>query len=188
MNPVTEKIKMVCASKNIPAEELAANAGLAVEQIELIFNSEKIPSLSSLIKISRALGVRLGTFLDDNENMGPVVNKNSRQSSPVTFTSHLTNANSHIDFFSLAASKSGRHMEPFLIDIKPSYSSKMTTSSHEGEEFLYVLKGSITVLYGSDKFVLNTGESIYYDSVVEHLVISASDEPAQVLAVVYTPN
>ena len=31
MNPVTEKIKMVCASKNIPAEELAANAGLAVE-------------------------------------------------------------------------------------------------------------------------------------------------------------
>ena len=51
MNPVTEKIKMVCASKNIPAEELAANAGLAVEQIELIFNSEKIPSLSSLIKI-----------------------------------------------------------------------------------------------------------------------------------------
>ncbi|HAC72871.1 MAG TPA: DNA-binding protein, partial [Porphyromonadaceae bacterium] len=49
-------------------------------------------------------------------------------------------------------------------------------------------KGSITVLYGSDKFVLNTGESIYYDSVVEHLVISASDEPAQVLAVVYTPN
>ncbi|MDD2910812.1 MAG: cupin domain-containing protein, partial [Petrimonas sp.] len=66
--------------------------------------------------------------------------------------------------------------------------SKMTTSSHEGEEFLYVLKGSITVLYGSDKFVLNTGESIYYDSVVEHLVISASDEPAQVLAVVYTPN
>ncbi|HAC74141.1 MAG TPA: DNA-binding protein, partial [Porphyromonadaceae bacterium] len=70
MNPVTEKIKMVCAGKNIPAEELAANAGLTVEQIELIFNSEKIPSLSSLIKISRALGVRLGTFLDDNENMG----------------------------------------------------------------------------------------------------------------------
>ena len=79
-------------------------------------------------------------------------------------------------------------MEPFLIDIKPSGSSKMTPSSHEGEEFLYVLKGSITVLYGLDKFVLNTGENIYYDSVVEHLVTSANDEPAQVLAVVYTPN
>ncbi|MPM70234.1 hypothetical protein SDC9_117187 [bioreactor metagenome] len=79
-------------------------------------------------------------------------------------------------------------MEPFLIDIKPSDSSKLTASSHEGEEFLYVLKGSITVLYGLDEFVLNTGESIYYDSIVEHLVTSANDDPAQVLAVVYTPN
>ena len=79
-------------------------------------------------------------------------------------------------------------MEPFIIDIKPSDASKMATSAHEGEEFLYVLKGSITVLYGLDKFVLNAGESIYYDSVVEHLVTSAGNEPAQVLAVVYTPN
>ena len=79
-------------------------------------------------------------------------------------------------------------MEPFLIDIKPSSSSKLTASSHEGEEFLYVLKGSITVLYGLDEFVLNTGESIYYDSIVEHLVTSANNDPAQVLAVVYTPN
>ncbi|HHV85475.1 MAG TPA: cupin domain-containing protein [Petrimonas sp.] len=188
MNPVTEKIKILCADKNIPAEELAKNAGLTVKQVQLIFDSEKIPSLSSLIKISRALGVRLGTFLDDNENIGPVINKNSTQSRPITFTSHLTSDNSHIDFFSLAASKSGRHMEPFLIDIKPSSSSKLTASSHEGEEFLYVLKGSITVLYGLDEFVLNTGESIYYDSIVEHLVTSANDDPAQVLAVVYTPN
>ncbi|MGI6048367.1 MAG: helix-turn-helix domain-containing protein [Petrimonas sp.] len=188
MNPVTEKIKILCADKNISAEELAENAGLTVKQIELIFDSEKVPSLSSLIKISRALGVRLGTFLDDNENIGPVVNKSSNQSHPVTFTSHLTNDNSHIDFISLAASKAGRHMEPFLIDIKPYDSSKMATSSHEGEEFLYVLKGSITVLYGLHEFVLNVGESIYYDSIVEHLVTSTNNESAQVLAVVYTPN
>lgn len=188
MNPVTEKIKAVCAGKNITAEDLASNAGLTVAQIELIFNSEKIPSLSSLIKISRALGVRLGTFLDDNEALGPVVNRSPKPSTPVTFTSHLTRDNSHIDFFSLAASKSGRHMEPFFIEIKSSGSSPMSTSSHEGEEFLYVLQGAITVQYGMDRYVLNSGESIYYDSVVEHLVTSANDEPAQVLAVVYTPN
>ena len=64
----------------------------------------------------------------------------------------------------------------------------MATSSHEGEEFLYVLKGSITVLYGLHEFVLNVGESIYYDSIVEHLVTSTNNESAQVLAVVYTPN
>ena len=41
--------------------------------------------------------------------------------------------------------------------------------------------------YGMDRYVLNSGESIYYDSVVEHLVTSANDEPAQVLAV-YIPQ
>lgn len=188
MNSVTEKIKMLCSDRNLSAEELAENAGLTVNQIGLIFTSEKVPSLASLIKISRALGVRLGTFLDDSENFGPVINRNSEQPHPVTFTSHLTNDNSHIDFFSLAAKKAGRHMEPFFIEIKPTDASKTVASSHEGEEFLYVLTGSVVVLYGKEKHVLNAGDSIYYDSIVEHLVTSAGDEPARVLAVVYTPN
>lgn len=187
MNSVTEKIKLLCADKNISAEELAQSASLTVKQIELIYKSEKIPSLSSLIKISRALGVRLGTFLDDNENFGPVVNRKTDLSHPATFTSHLTNDNSHIDFFSLAARKAGRHMEPFLIEIKPADECNMNTSSHEGEEFLYVLKGSIAVRYGMEKYILDAGDSIYYDSIVEHLVITANNEPAQILAVVYSP-
>lgn len=188
MNAVTEKIKTLCADRNISAEELAESAGLTAKQMKLIFDSEKIPSLASLIRISRALGVRLGTFLDDNENIGPAVNKHIRQTHPVTFTSHLASDNSHIDFFALAASKSGRHMEPFLIEIKPAKASKMVPSSHEGEEFLYVLKGSIAIFYGMDKYILTEGDSIYYDSIVEHLVTAAESESAQVLAVVYTPN
>ena len=78
-------------------------------------------------------------------------------------------------------------MEPFLIDIDSASSSGYLLSSHEGEEFLYVLEGTIEITYGKSKYVLEAGESIYYDSIVEHNVHAANDSTAKILAVVYTP-
>jgi transcriptional regulator with XRE-family HTH domain len=186
MSKVTDKIRTICADKNITAEQLAEGAGLTVEQVNRICESNTIPSLSFLIKISRALGMRLGTLLDDSEEMGPVVNRGNDKLNSTTFTSHNTNSNSHMDFISLAASKAGRNMEPFLIDID-SGSGNEAASSHEGEEFLFVLQGSIKVKYGSELYILQQGDSIYYDSIVNHLVTSNGEETAKILAVVYTP-
>jgi transcriptional regulator with XRE-family HTH domain len=186
MNIVTEKINILCADKNISLEELANGAGLTVEQVEKICKSEKIPSLSSLVKIARALGVRLGTFLDDSEDLGPVINRNIDSQKSVTFTSHLTDSHSHMDFISLAARKAGRHMEPFIIDIKSAEDTKIL-SSHEGEEFIYVLEGSVVLYYGAEIYTLNQGDSIYYDSIVDHLITVSENTSARVLGVVYSP-
>lgn len=186
MSAVTEKIKRICADRNMSAEELAAGAGLTVDQVNRICKSDTIPSLSPLIKIARALGVRLGTFLDDSEEMGPVVNRQSDMQLPVTFTSHQTNNNSHMDFISLAARKAGRSMEPFMVYIQ-SGTGKESPSSHEGEEFLFVLEGSIMVHYGNEKYILNQGDSIYYDSIVDHLVTAHDKPEAKILGVVYAP-
>ncbi|MDD2474516.1 MAG: cupin domain-containing protein [Dysgonamonadaceae bacterium] len=186
MSAVTEKIKLLCADRNMSTEELATGAGLTVDQVNTICESDIIPSLSSLIKIARALGVRLGTFLDDNEEMGPAVNRHTESQQSVTFTSHQTSNNSHMDFISLAAKKAGRNMEPFLINIQ-SGTGKESLSSHEGEEFLFVLEGSIIVHYGTDKYILNQGDSIYYDSIVNHLVTANDNSEAKILGVVYSP-
>lgn len=186
-NIVGEKISTMCMDKNISIEELAKRSGLAVSQVKLLQNSDTIPSLGSLIKIARGLGVRVGTFLDDSAELGPVIYRPSDKNKPVTFSSQLSEANSHLDFISLAAKKSGRHMEPFLIDIQPTPSDFPILSTHEGEEFIYVLEGSIKVNYGSAEHVLHVGESIYYDSIVDHLVSAFNQESAKILAVVYTP-
>lgn len=186
MSTVTDKIKILRADKNMSVEELAEGSGLSLEQVNRICESEIIPSLSTLIKISRALGVRLGTFLDDSEHMGPVVNRGDNKNQTVTFTSHQTNSNSHMDFISLAASKAGRNMEPFLINIQ-SGNGDETGSTHEGEEFIFVLEGSIRVRYGRESYMLKQGESIYYDSIVDHLVTSIDESGAKILAVVYSP-
>ena len=186
MTTVTEKIKTLCAGKNISAEDLAAGAGLKVEQVNRILDDERIPSLASLIKIARALGVRPGTFLDDSEELGPVVNRHADSFPAVTFTSHLTDNHSHMDFSSLAARKAGRNMEPFLIDIRP-VADPGNSSSHEGEEFLFVLEGTIIVHYGREQYELPQGDSIYYDSIVNHLVTAGGDATAKILGIVYSP-
>jgi transcriptional regulator with XRE-family HTH domain len=188
MATVTEKIKILCADRNMSAEELASGAGLTLEQVHRICDSESnsIPSLSSLIKVARALGVRLGTFLDDNEEVGPVLNRRNEVERPVTFTSHQTSSNSHMDFMSLAATKPDRNMEPFLVHIHAGTGNECC-SSHEGEEFLYVLEGSICVKYGSEQHILHQGDSIYYDSIVDHLVTAHNGPEATILGVIYSP-
>lgn len=186
MSTVTEKIKILCADRNISAEELARGADLTVEQVRRILDDERIPSLASIIKIARVLGVRPGTFLDDSNETGPVIHRSKDRQHTVTFTSHLTDNHSHMNFTSLAARKAGRNMEPFLIDIEPATADK-SFSSHEGEEFLYVLEGTVVVHYGKEKYELHAGDSIYYDSIVEHLVAAGDGSLAKILAVVYAP-
>jgi quercetin dioxygenase-like cupin family protein len=77
-------------------------------------------------------------------------------------------------------------MEPFIIDVHHMPADEYKLSSHEGEEFIYVLKGSIEIFYGQQKFLLNEGDSIYYDSIVPH-DLHAHQEDAKILAVVYAP-
>ncbi len=186
-NIVGKKIITLCTDKNIPLEELAERSGLTQAQIDKIINSDRIPSLGSLIKIARALGVRVGTFLDDSEETGPAIHRNTQEKQAVTFSSQLSDANSHLDFYALASQKAGRHMEPFVINIKPSVEHTPILSAHEGEEFIYVLQGDVRIHYGNEQHVLHTGDSIYYDSIVDHLVEALNGEAAQILAVVYTP-
>ena len=72
---VGEKIKSLRESQSISIEQLAERSGLAVEQIERIENNIDLPSLAPLIKIARVLGVRLGTFLDDQDETGPEIGR-----------------------------------------------------------------------------------------------------------------
>ena len=70
---VREQIKSLRDSQSLSIEQLAERSGLAVEQIERIENNIDLPSLAPLIKIARVLGVRLGTFLDDQDETGPAI-------------------------------------------------------------------------------------------------------------------
>lgn len=187
MNNVGEKINEIRKIKGLSIEDLAERAGLTIDQITHIESDEILPSLSPLIKIARVLGVRLGTFLDDEDRIGPVVSYKEDHIKSISFSNDNTSARKEMEFFSLAGNKSGRHMEPFLINLTASESKDFISSSHEGEEFLYVLTGNIAIDYGKETFLLSEGDSIYYDSIVKHHVRAANNKEAILLAVVYAP-
>ena len=181
------KIKQIRETKKVSLEELAERSGIELSMIQKIEQEKNIPSLAPLIKIARALGVRLGTFLDDSDSFGPVVVRSGEYHKGVRFTSQASESREHLNFFSLAFDKAGRNMEPFIVDIEPGLQSDYMLSSHEGEEFIYVLEGDVEINYGKETYKLGKGDSIYLDSVVLHNVHAANNNPARILAVVYAP-
>ncbi|MBO4530231.1 MAG: helix-turn-helix domain-containing protein [Paludibacteraceae bacterium] len=184
---IGSKIKAIRESKNISIEEISERSGLSTQQIESIENDQNLPSLGHLIKVARALGVRLGTFLDDNDELGPVVCRASDRAESISFSNSSTSARKNMEYHSLAKQKAGRHMEPFIIDIQPSEEKEFTLSAHEGEEFIYVMEGVVEIAYGKTTYTLNEGDSIFYDSIVNHHVHGGNNKAAKILAVVYTP-
>ncbi len=184
---VGEKIKSLRESKNISREDLAERSGLSVEQVTSIEEDVNLPSLAPLIKIARVLGVRLGTFLDDSSDLGPVITRKTDKIDSISFSNNSSESRKHMDYFALSKAKSGRHMEPFIIDIASADNLSFTSSSHEGEEFIFVLEGTIEINYGKETYTLNAGDSIYYDSIVAHHVHAYQGADAKILAVVYAP-
>ena len=183
------KIKGLRESKNLSVEEIAERSGLSVEQINSIENDQNLPSLGPLIKIARALGVRLGTFMDDNDALGPVVCRaaDRERDSSISFSNDATDARKHMEYHPLAQQKAGRHMEPFVIDIHPEETPEFQLSAHEGEEFIYVMQGEVEIVYGKETYNLKEGDTIYYDSIVKHHLHGAPGKSAKILAVVYIP-
>ena len=186
---VGSKIKGLRETKDISLQEMSERSGLSVEQITSIENDQYLPSLGPLIKIARALGVRLGTFLDDNDELGPVVcrTEEREQNDSISFSNDSTDARKHMEYHSLAKQKAGRHMEPFIIDIQPSEERDFKLSAHEGEEFIFVMEGEVEIAYGKEKYTLRKCDSIFYDSIVMHHVHGAEGQSAKILAVVYIP-
>ena len=186
---VGSKIKGIRETKNLSIEEIAERSGLSTDQISSIENGQTLPSLGPLIKIARALGVRLGTFMDDNDDLGPIVCRaaDREKDSSISFSNDATDARKHMEYHPLAQQKAGRHMEPFVIDINPEDSPEFQLSAHEGEEFIYVMEGEIEIVYGKETYNLKEGDSIFYDSIVNHHVHGAPGKSAKILAVVYIP-
>lgn len=185
---VGEKIKEIREARMISIEELSLRSNIELSQIELIEDNKVLPSLAPLIKIARSLGVNFSTFLDETEQIGPVLTLAEEMNKGASFSNKNHKTGSHMDFFALASNKAGRHMEPFIIEFKPDENTNNNLlSSHEGEEFIYVLEGCVEINYGKEVYRLNVGDSIYYDSIVNHNVHALENIKTKIIAVIYTP-
>jgi transcriptional regulator with XRE-family HTH domain len=186
MSTIGNRIQSYRERQKLSIEDLAERTTLSEEFIKAVEDDDMYPSLRPLVKLARALGVRLGTFLDDQVSSDPLVVRLAEREEELTM--HPDGKEPGVVFHSLGRGKTDRHMEPFFIELLPKSCQDDTLSSHEGEEFIVVHSGRMRLLYGQEETILSPGDSVYFNSVVPHNVACHGGEKAEIYAVLYFPE
>jgi len=179
---IVKNIKKIRQSQKISLRRLAKLTDLTKGYLSKIENSRKAPPFSTLIKIANALKTDVNYLMTEDHDVPEdvslcIVRKNERKrilTRGVPFRYHLVEA--------IAYKMHGKNMEPCIIEVD--FDEKPTVS-HEGEEFGYTLEGTQEFTYDGEKYVLNEGDSVYFDSSIPHTARSLGDKKAKALVVMY---
>ena len=181
---VGEKIKSYREEKGFSLQDIADKTGFSTAFLSQIENHLISPPLGALMKISQALEIETGKLFDQkNKEPFTIVRKDERE--PTSRVASKEGVRYGYSYESLAPDKINRKMEPFLVTLEP-LSKKGAPYDHDGEEFIFVLEGKIEIQLGEYRDVLETGDSIYYDSHVPHRVSCLDDKPAKIVAVIHS--
>ena len=180
---VGSRIRMYREKLDMSVYDLAQRSGVGEKLINSIEKGKTLPALGVLTKLSRALGQRLGTFMDDQFKPDPIITRAVDLEAKKVAKEGVNELgySSH----SLAIGKPDRHMDPFRIEFQADGVDEV--SSHEGEELIICIAGEVELTYGNDKQILKPGDTAYYNSVVKHGLRAMGGKPASIYGVVYMP-
>lgn len=157
------KLKDLRVQKGLTQEELADRAELSKGFISQVERDLTSPSIATLMDILQCLGTTIGEFFYEAPEEQIVFSRNDY------FVKEDTELKNRIEWIIPNAQKNS--MEPIRLTLEPGGSTCPDTP-HEGEEFGYVLQGSITVHLGSQSYKVKKGESFYYVSGKTHYLES----------------
>ncbi len=181
---VGKRIQTYREKLGLEVDDLAGKVGLPAQLISNFEDGQVAPSIGVMVKLARALGQRVGTFTDDQAAADPIVTRLAEREESIA--SHKENTEGHYRYFAMGAGKTDRHMEPFYIKISPKAEvNEKDVSTHEGEEFIVVVSGTVELTYGKDVHVLKEGDTMYYNSLVPHF-LRAVDGEAEIYATIFT--
>jgi len=178
---IAKNIKKIRLESNMTQERIAELSGLTKGYISKIEKSDKAPLLSTLSKIANALDVDITILTAEELEVPRDINLCIVRKGEGKKVSSTTLEGYHYE--ALAYKKSGKNMEPFIL--MPAFEEK-AIFSHEGEEFMYTIEGIHEFIYNNRKYILNEGDSIYFDSRIPHTGRSIGKQRAKILAVMYS--
>lgn len=179
---VTHSVKMkeIRESRGFTLEELSQKSGVDADYLRQMEAGEILLPLGQLIKLSKALSLKMSDVISTGTESFTIVRAGERQS--VTRLGATKQAKRGYEYESLAPGKKDRLIEPFIVTLHPSDDDEK--SSHDGQEFIFVLDGEMEAFVDDYSAVLKPGDSIYYDSTSIHLVRAYGDKPARILAII----
>jgi quercetin dioxygenase-like cupin family protein/DNA-binding XRE family transcriptional regulator len=174
-----QKLRATRQERGFTLEELAATTGIDADVLAHLEAGETFLPLGQIIKLSKALALKMADFIATGEEPFTIVRSNQRRS--FARFGESEQADHGYEYESLAPNKKDRAMEPFIVTLHPAAVDE--PSSHDGQEFIYVLEGEMEVTVNDHRDVLKPGDAVYYDSTCTHLVKAKGDKPAKILAV-----
>jgi quercetin dioxygenase-like cupin family protein len=178
-----DRIRKARELRGLALTDLSSRTGIQVDILERIEMNEITPPLGELIKLGKAVEMKIGNFISPGvEKPMTIVRADSRLA--ISRFGKDRSERCGYSYESLAPEKANRSMEPFLITLLPTDLKEL--SSHDGQEFIFVLEGEMKAQVGDQLETLRAGDAVYYDSNNPHLVKCASQTPTRVLAVLYT--
>ena len=173
--PVGQKIKKARAGKKLKLDQLANETGFSIDYLKEIESGKAIPPVGALLQISRALEIDSGSLLKEPES--------KLQSRIKAHTKRTEN----YAYTTLTPGAENKHLKAFLVTVEARKDHKGVGYHHEGEEFVYVLTGKIEVVVGEHVNLLETGDSLHFNSGIRHKLTNISNETAELLVVLYSP-
>jgi len=179
---VGERVRKIREMKGLSLADVASRTGYTEDFLRRIEENEISPPLGALIKLGKALDMKMGFFISGGETRPyTVVRREERRK--IARRASSDDRKYGYTYQALAPGKTDRHMEPFLVTLEPA--EKEELSSHDGQEFIYVLEGQMEAILDRDRILLGPGDAIYYDSSVPHMVRCIGGPSAKILAVLY---
>jgi transcriptional regulator with XRE-family HTH domain len=172
-------IRRIRKDRRLTLDDLAQLTGTSKGYLSAIENGKVAPSVASLVRISQALGVEVGTFFNTEsaQQSFVIVRKGERKAV------RRGGALRGLVYEFLAHPKANKIMEPFIIAVAPTR-SRYALFEHPGQEFILVLEGILDFRYNDERHLLRAGDAAYFDASAPHGARAYRRTPAKVLSVI----
>ncbi len=154
--------------------------------LEEIESGEVIPPVATLIKLAQSLGVSMAYFFE--ELSGEARISVTRAGERVRIERRPHHHQGEVDYIyeSLETQKPNKHMEPLFVEFQPMETEEMVFVNHPGEEFLYILDGTLEFRTDDRIEILHPGDSLYFESEINHSFRGLEGKPATAVVTVWS--
>jgi transcriptional regulator with XRE-family HTH domain len=176
------RIRKMREAQDLTREDVCRMAGLTLDRLSAFEEGSEVPSIGVVIKLSRVLGSRMGGLLHG----GAVVSEELTVSRAGEARPGFDQGETEQGYTYRCLTRPGtpgHGMEPFLLTFDPAVTDAKPLS-HDGQEFVYVLEGSIELTYDGKRCVLQPGDGAYLDARRPHLFRGLGTTPSRMVAVV----
>jgi transcriptional regulator with XRE-family HTH domain len=168
-------VRRLRQAQHLSLRTLAERTGFSASFISQVENSQASPSIASMERIARALGVTLGEFFHAADSTLPVVRTGAR---PV-----LHSEWSRAQLEALGAGGTECRLEPVLVTLQAGGTSGSVGYASGAEEFALVLEGTVSLTLGDDEQVLTAGDAVTIRAGTLRHWRNPGEQPARVLIV-----